>query len=70
MLFAPGVTLPLMSVSGMPVGVQSMGQPHDDARITALVRLLGDVLPGSWRRGRQGSTQGWGARGRKRGWHD
>ena len=46
MPFAPAVTLPLMSVSGMPVGVQLMGQPHDDARITALARwLLGTVSP-------------------------
>jgi Asp-tRNA(Asn)/Glu-tRNA(Gln) amidotransferase A subunit family amidase len=46
MLFAPAVTMPLMSVSGMPVGVQLMGQQHDDARITALARwLLGMVPP-------------------------
>jgi Asp-tRNA(Asn)/Glu-tRNA(Gln) amidotransferase A subunit family amidase len=46
MLFAPAVTLPLMSVSSMPVGVQLMGQPHDDARVTALARwLLGTVSP-------------------------
>jgi Asp-tRNA(Asn)/Glu-tRNA(Gln) amidotransferase A subunit family amidase len=46
MLFAPAVTMPLMSVSGMPVGVQLMGQQHDDARITALARwLLGTVPP-------------------------
>jgi Asp-tRNA(Asn)/Glu-tRNA(Gln) amidotransferase A subunit family amidase len=30
----------------MPVGVQLMGQPHDDARVTALARwLLGTVSP-------------------------
>ena len=46
MLFAPAVTMPLMSVSGMPVGVQLMGQQHDDARITGLARwLLGTVPP-------------------------
>jgi Asp-tRNA(Asn)/Glu-tRNA(Gln) amidotransferase A subunit family amidase len=46
MLFAPAVTMPLMSVSGMPVGVQLMGQQHDDARITAMARwLLGTVPP-------------------------
>src|SRR5262247_118061 len=46
MLFAPAVTIPLMSVSGMPVGVQLMGQQHDDARVTALARwLLGAVAP-------------------------
>jgi Asp-tRNA(Asn)/Glu-tRNA(Gln) amidotransferase A subunit family amidase len=36
MLHAPAVTMPLMSVGGMPVGAQLMGQPHEDARITAL----------------------------------
>jgi Asp-tRNA(Asn)/Glu-tRNA(Gln) amidotransferase A subunit family amidase len=46
MLFAPAITLPLMSVSGMPVGVQVMGQQHDDARITAIARwILGTVPP-------------------------
>ena len=36
MLFAPVVTMPLLAVGGMPVGVQLMGQQHDDARITAM----------------------------------
>jgi len=46
MLFAPAVTMPLLSVNGMPVGVQLMGQQHDDARVTALARwLLGTVSP-------------------------
>jgi len=46
MLFAPAVTVPLMSVSDMPVGMQLMGQQHDDARVTALARwLLGTVSP-------------------------
>ena len=46
MLFAPAVTMPLMSVGGMPVGVQLMGQQHDDARITALARwMLSAVSP-------------------------
>jgi Asp-tRNA(Asn)/Glu-tRNA(Gln) amidotransferase A subunit family amidase len=46
MLFAPAVTMPLMSVGGMPVGVQLMGQPHTDARVTALARwMLGAVTP-------------------------
>ena len=40
------VTVPLMCVSGMPVGVQHMGQQHDDARITTMARwLLETVLP-------------------------
>jgi Asp-tRNA(Asn)/Glu-tRNA(Gln) amidotransferase A subunit family amidase len=46
MLFAPAVTLPLMSVGGLPVGVQLMGQPHEDARMTAISRwVLGAVSP-------------------------
>jgi Asp-tRNA(Asn)/Glu-tRNA(Gln) amidotransferase A subunit family amidase len=46
MLFAPAVTLPLLSVGGLPVGVQLMGQQHEDARITALARwMLGAVKP-------------------------
>jgi Asp-tRNA(Asn)/Glu-tRNA(Gln) amidotransferase A subunit family amidase len=42
MLFAPVVTVPLMSVGGMPVGVQVMGQQHEDARITGIARWLSD----------------------------
>jgi Asp-tRNA(Asn)/Glu-tRNA(Gln) amidotransferase A subunit family amidase len=46
MLFAPAVTMPLMSVGGMPVGVQLMGQQHEDARVTAMARwMLGAVTP-------------------------
>lgn len=46
MLFAPAVTIPLMSVGGMPVGLQVMGQQHDDARITGYARwMLGAVAP-------------------------
>jgi len=46
MLFAPAVTVPLVGVSGMPVGVQLMGQQHEDARVTAMARwLLASVPP-------------------------
>jgi Asp-tRNA(Asn)/Glu-tRNA(Gln) amidotransferase A subunit family amidase len=46
MLFAPCVTMPLMSVGGMPMGAQLMGQQHQDARITALAGwLLANVAP-------------------------
>jgi len=46
MLFAPVVTVPLMGVGGMPVGVQVMGQMHEDARVTGIARwLLGNVAP-------------------------
>jgi Asp-tRNA(Asn)/Glu-tRNA(Gln) amidotransferase A subunit family amidase len=44
MLFAPTVTMPLMSVDGMPVGVQVMGQQHQDARMTAIARWLMENL--------------------------
>jgi Asp-tRNA(Asn)/Glu-tRNA(Gln) amidotransferase A subunit family amidase len=42
MLFAPVVTVPLMSVGGMPVGVQLMGQQHEDARMTGLARWMNE----------------------------
>ena len=45
MLFAPAVTVPLMAVGGMPVGVQLMGQQHEDARITAMARWLVESVP-------------------------
>ena len=44
MLFAPVVTVPLMSVGGMPVGVQVMGQQHEDARVTGLARWMSETL--------------------------
>ena len=46
MLFAPVVTVPMMAVSGMPVGLQVMGRPGDDAKITGLARwILETVAP-------------------------
>ncbi|HEX9558946.1 MAG TPA: amidase [Reyranella sp.] len=44
MLFAPVVTVPLISVGGLPVGVQLMGQQHEDARITGLARWFSENL--------------------------
>jgi len=44
MLFAPVVTVPLISVGGMPVGVQVMGQQHEDARMTGIARWMRDSL--------------------------
>jgi Asp-tRNA(Asn)/Glu-tRNA(Gln) amidotransferase A subunit family amidase len=44
MLFAPVVTVPLMSVGGMPVGLQLMGQKHEDARMTGLARWFDETL--------------------------
>ena len=46
MLFAPALTMPLLSVAGLPVGVQLVGQLQEDARITALARwMLGAMTP-------------------------
>jgi len=40
------VTVPIMGVHAMPVGVQLMGQQHEDARVAAMARwLLGPVPP-------------------------
>ena len=44
MLFAPAVTVPLMAVGGMPVGVQLMGQQHQDERMVALARWLAEKV--------------------------
>ncbi|MBV8192571.1 MAG: amidase [Alphaproteobacteria bacterium] len=38
MLFAPVVTVPLLSVARLPVGAQLMGQQHEDARMTGIAR--------------------------------
>ena len=38
------VTVPLMSVGGLPVGVQLMGQQHEDARMTGLARWFSENL--------------------------
>ena len=44
MLFAPAVTMPLLAVGGLPVGVQLMGQQHEDARVTAMARWMLDAV--------------------------
>lgn len=44
MLFAPVVTMPMMAVGGMPVGVQVMGQQHEDARMTAIARWISGTI--------------------------
>jgi len=44
-LGAPAVTVPLLAVSGMPVGVQVMGQPHEDARVAGIARWLAASVP-------------------------
>ena len=40
MLFAPVVTVPLLAVGGLPLGVQLLGQQHQDARMVALARWM------------------------------
>ncbi len=40
MLFAPVVNVPLMAVDGLPVGVQLIGQQHEDARMTSLAHWM------------------------------
>ncbi|HEX2825916.1 MAG TPA: hypothetical protein VHP37_06190 [Burkholderiales bacterium] len=39
---APAVTIPLLSIGGLPCGVQIMGQPHEDARVTAIARWVAE----------------------------
>jgi Asp-tRNA(Asn)/Glu-tRNA(Gln) amidotransferase A subunit family amidase len=44
LLFAPVVTVPLMTVGGPPAGMQLMGQQPEDARATGLARWFGENL--------------------------
>ncbi len=46
-LGAPVVTVPATLVGGLPMGVQVMGQPGTDARVTAIARWLRDVVGGA-----------------------
>jgi Asp-tRNA(Asn)/Glu-tRNA(Gln) amidotransferase A subunit family amidase len=43
-LFAPALTVPMMSVHGLPVGVQLMGQQHEDVRITAFAHWMQEAI--------------------------
>jgi Asp-tRNA(Asn)/Glu-tRNA(Gln) amidotransferase A subunit family amidase len=43
-LGAPVVTVPMMAIGGMPFGLQIMGQPQTDARVTAIARWLRDTV--------------------------
>jgi len=45
LLGAPVVTVPLMAVNDMPVGIQIMGQPGTDARVTAIARWIAARVP-------------------------
>ena len=44
LLFAPAVNLPLLTVDGLPVGVQVMTQMHEDARAVAIARWVAEHL--------------------------
>jgi Asp-tRNA(Asn)/Glu-tRNA(Gln) amidotransferase A subunit family amidase len=45
-LGCPAITLPLLSVGGLPVGVQVIGQAHTDAAFTGLAAwMVGTVRP-------------------------
>jgi Asp-tRNA(Asn)/Glu-tRNA(Gln) amidotransferase A subunit family amidase len=43
-LGVPAVTVPLTRVHGLPMGIQLIGQPHMDARTTALARWMLETL--------------------------
>jgi len=45
MLFAPAVTTPMLSVGGLPVGVQIVGRPGEDARVASLARWVHAAVP-------------------------
>ena len=44
MLFAPVVSIPMLAVGGLPVGLQVIGQQHEDARMTAIARWLHETV--------------------------
>lgn len=45
MLFAPAVTIPMLGVGGLPVGVQTVGLPGQDARMAAVARWVHGAIP-------------------------
>jgi Asp-tRNA(Asn)/Glu-tRNA(Gln) amidotransferase A subunit family amidase len=44
LLGTPVVTIPLISVGGLPMGIQIMGQAGTDARVTAIARWMRDTV--------------------------
>lgn len=44
LLGAPSVNVPLLAVDGLPLGVQVMGQQHQDAQMTAIGRWMAETL--------------------------
>ena len=45
-LGVPAVTVPLLAVGGLPLGVQVIGQAHEDARMAGYARWLGENIRG------------------------
>jgi Asp-tRNA(Asn)/Glu-tRNA(Gln) amidotransferase A subunit family amidase len=45
LLGAPAVSVPMLAVGGMPLGVQLIGQPHADARVTGVARWISQAVP-------------------------
>jgi Asp-tRNA(Asn)/Glu-tRNA(Gln) amidotransferase A subunit family amidase len=45
LLGAPAVTMPVLGVRGLPLGMQVIGQPHDDARVTAIAAWAAAAVP-------------------------
>ena len=46
LLGAPAITVPLLCVDGMPLGVQLMGQPNQDASLAGMARWLAENAGG------------------------
>jgi len=44
-LGCPAVSVPVMAVAGMPVGVQVIGQPHEDAKAMGIARWMAASAP-------------------------
>jgi Asp-tRNA(Asn)/Glu-tRNA(Gln) amidotransferase A subunit family amidase len=44
MLGAPAVSVPMLAVNGLPLGVQVVGQWHDDARAVAIARWISQAI--------------------------
>lgn len=44
MLFAPVVTTPMLGVAGMPVGVQTVGLPGQDAHVSGVARWIYETV--------------------------
>jgi Asp-tRNA(Asn)/Glu-tRNA(Gln) amidotransferase A subunit family amidase len=43
-LFAPAVNVPLLMVDGLPLGIQLVGQTHQDARVVGVARWFANSL--------------------------